>query len=69
VENSEKRALLGVSAVGINKELKKIQRNKATKNSTLNRCVASYKSEKFEFEPLQKSQVIGKNWKKGLIKF
>ena len=41
------RALVGLSAVGITKELTNIYMNRTTKYSTVIRCVASLKYEKF----------------------
>ena len=59
------RALLEIYAVVITKELKNIYMNRATKYSTVTICVASFKSNKFEFEDEspQKSQITGKNQK------
>ncbi len=57
------RALVGLSAVGITKELTNKYMNKAKKYSTVIRCVASLKSEKFELKmnPLKKVELQLKN--------
>ncbi len=45
-------AFVRLSAIGITKELKKINMKRARKYSTVTRFLASFKSGKFEFESI-----------------